>query len=136
MMLGELALLRARALRKNVWFKVLSRLERSIVEIAIKSLDTITSEKLISILKGIIEKLRKALESPMRALAKTVGRQLANLVAHVACSWGNPRAPEWARDERFATFLAVCYINTPRYYRSSWIGSSYENKTLILQGIH
>ena len=122
MILSELAILRARALRKNVWFKALSRLERSIAEIAVKSLNTIISEKLISALKGILEKLRKALESPVRALAKIVGRQLANLMASVAHSWGNPRAPEWAGDERFATFLAVCYLNTPTYYRSSWIG--------------
>ena len=117
MILSELALLRARALRKNVWFKALSRLERSIAEIAIKSLNTITSEKLISVLKGILEKLLRALESPVRALAKTVGRQLASLMAGVARSWGNLRACGWVRDERFATFLAVCYLNTPTYYR-------------------
>ena len=116
-MLGELALLKRRALRKGVWFKVLSHVERSIYDLTIKAIDTIKSKKLLSSIRAITEKLRRALESSVRVLTRTVGRQLASALAHVAYSWGHRGAHSWASDDGFVRYLAVCYMNTPDYYR-------------------
>ena len=121
-MLSELALLRARALRKGVWFRTLNRVERSIVELTMRCVNTISSNKLTSTLRKIVEKLKTALESPVRALAQSIGRQLAGLASKLASSWGNPHAHAWARDERFAFFWAICYLNMPDYYKRGWLG--------------
>ena len=116
-MLGGLALLRRRALRKGVWFKALSPIERSIYDLTMRAVSTIRSEKLLKALRAIVDKLREALESPVSILTRTVGCQLASQIARIAYSWGHPKALEWGLDERFARFLAICYMNIPEYYR-------------------
>ena len=117
-MLGELILLKRRALRRNVWYKALSRIERSIYDLTIRGISTIRSGKLLNVIRVIVDKLRKALESPVHVLTRTVGRELAQQIAQVACSWGYLEASTWAMDERFARFLAICYINVPEYYKT------------------
>jgi len=119
-MLGELASLRRRALRKGVWFKVLSKIERSICDLAIRAVSTIKSDKLLKALTAIVDKLRSVLESPVSFLTRTVGRQLASALAHVACSWGHRGARSWSSDDGFARYLAVCYMNTPAYYKDQF----------------
>ena len=118
-MLGELASLKRKALRKGVWFKVLSKIERSICDLTIRAVSTIKSDKLLKALTAIVDKLKSVLESPVSILTRTVGRQLASVLAHVAYSWGHQGACSWASDDSFARYLAVCYMNTPDYYRSS-----------------
>ena len=119
-MLGELALLKKRALRRGIWFKVLSRVERSICDITMRAVDSIRSQKLLSAIKVILDKLRKALESPVSALTRTVGRQLVLMLTKVALSWGHSEARDWPSDEHFARYLVVCWhMNVPEYYRLS-----------------
>ena len=110
---SELTLLRAKALRRGLWFKVLSRIERSIYHVTIKSVDRIRSRRLLSLIRAIVDKLKRALESPIAVLTRSIGRQLATLFARVAYSFGNINAQEWANDEGFARYLAVCYASTP-----------------------
>jgi len=119
-MLSELALLKRRALRKGVWFRVLSPIERSIYDLTMRAVDTIKSGKLLTTIRAIIEKLKNALESPVSALTRTIGRQLTNMIARVAHSWGHQEALEWASDEQFAKYLAICYMNMPEYYRGQF----------------
>jgi len=119
-MLGELASLRRRALRKGLWSKVLSKIERSICDLTIRAVNTIKSDKLLEALTTIVDKLRRALESPVSILARTVGRQLASALARIAYSWGHPGAQSWSLDDGFARYLAITYANTPDYYRSQW----------------
>ena len=119
-MLGELASLRRRALRKGVWFKVLSKIERSICDLTIRAISMIKSDRLLKALAAIVDKLKSTLESPVSTLTYTVGRQLASALAHIAYSWGHQGARSWASDERFARYLAICYMNTPVYYRDQF----------------
>jgi len=122
-MLGGLALLKKRALRKGVWLRVLSDIERAIYNLAMKTLDAIKSEELFNIINAIVEKLRSALESPVRALLRTIGHWLAMKVSYVAYLWGHPKARRWALDDGLARYMIVCwYINVPDYYRSGLIG--------------
>jgi len=82
-----------------------------------RSVDTIRSEKLLNVIRAIVKKLRKSLESFVSALTRTIGRQLAVKMAHIAYSWGYLEALKWASDEGFARYSAICYMNTPEYYR-------------------
>ena len=123
-MLGELALLKKRALRKGVWFRALSCVERSIYDLTMKTVSTIRSKRLLRVIKAIVDKLRESLESPVSILTRTVGRQLASTLAQVALSWGHLKAREWALDEQFARYLTICWhMSVPEYYRASPTGS-------------
>jgi len=115
-MLRELALLKKRAVRKGVWFRVLSHVERSICYLTMRAVSTVRSKKLLKTLSSIIEKLKRALESPINFLTRTIGRQLAEPLAQTAYCWGHPSALKWASDEQFIRYLTICYINTPKYY--------------------
>ena len=117
-MLRELRLLKRRAIRRGVWFKALSRIERSIYDLTMKVVTTIKSEKLFRIITTIVDKLRNVLESTMSILSRTIGRQLAARIARVACLWGHPEALKWASDKGFANYLAVCYMNMSEYYKA------------------
>jgi len=119
-MLGGLVLFKRRALRKGVWFRVLSPIERSIYDLTMRTVSTIRSKKLLKALRAIVNKLREALESPVSILTRTVGCQLARQIARIAYCWGHPKALEWGLDERFARFLAICYMNIPEYYRGQF----------------
>mgnify|MGYP000751770940 FL=1 len=121
-MLGELALLKRRALRKGVWFRALSRVERSIYDLTMKTVSTIRSKRLLRVIRAIVDKLRESLKSPVSVLTRTVGRQLVLTLAQVALSWGHLKAREWCLDEQFARYLAICWhMNVPKYYRASLI---------------
>ena len=118
-MLGELATLKKKALRKGVWFRVLSYVERSIYDLTMKTVSTIRSRRLLRVIKAIVDKLRESLESPVSVLTHTVGRQLASTLAQVALSWGHLKARDWPLNEQFAKYLAVCwYMSVPEYYRA------------------
>jgi len=126
-MLDKLALLKRKALRKGIWFRVLSPIERSIYDLTMRTVNTIKSRRLFNIIKVMMEKLRRALESPIRALMRTIGHQLAMQMACVACSWGHPKAHEWSLDRSFTKYLTVCwYMNVPKYYRSAILSPKYE----------
>jgi len=121
-MLSELVSLKRKALRKGVWFKVLSHVERSIYDLTMRAVNTIKSGKLLTTIRAMVEKLKNALESPVSALTRTIGRQLATELVRLAQSWGYPEALRWASDEGFARYLAICYMNMPEYYKSMWAG--------------
>ena len=119
-MLGELALLKKRALRKGIWFRALSHVERSIYDLTMKTVSTIRSRRLLRIVKAIVDKLRENLESPVSVLTRTVGRQLALALARVALCWGHSEAREWPLNENFTRYLAICWhMNVPEYYRAT-----------------
>ena len=122
MMLSELALLKRKALRKGVWLRVLSYIERSIYDLTMRAVYTIKSGKLLKAIKVIVNKLREALESPVSILTRTVGYQLAIKIACVAYFWGHPEACEWTSDDRFARYLAIYYMNMPECYRVKLAG--------------
>jgi len=119
-MQSELASLKRKAIRKGIWFKTLSRTERAIYDLTVRTVSTIRSERLLRVIRAIVSKLRKALESTVKILTHTAGRQLASALARVALSWGHLKARRWLSDEQFARYLAICwYMNVPKYYKAS-----------------
>lgn len=101
------------AMRKHVWFSVLGRVERAIVNLTIRCVEEVRSVKLAMIVKAIVDKLENAMESVVERLMETAGRTLAQRIAVIAVSWGNFKAAEWAFDEGFVKFLTVMELNRP-----------------------
>jgi len=106
-----LARIRLEALRRRVWFKALSSLERGLVDFVIKVVDKPRSPKLIKALARIIVKVKKVMISPLRRLMEQVGKPLARRISMIALRWGNRSAAEWARDEGFIRYLTI--MNLP-----------------------
>jgi hypothetical protein len=103
---GELVEARKVAQRRGVWFRVLNRVERGIVDLTVKVVDCIKSGRLAKMLEAIVEKLQLALENKADKLVRTIGLPLARKISNIAVSWGNLLASKWAEDRVFAMYLA------------------------------
>jgi hypothetical protein len=101
----SLAQFKKDALRRRVWFKLLSRVERGIIDLTIKCVDNIKSRKLAGVVTAIIDKLQSAVESTVDRLVRTVGLPLARKISSIAVSWGNSSAVRWTDDLKFARYL-------------------------------
>lgn len=105
--------LKQSALRKRVWFKLLDRAERAIVDLTIRTVEKIRSSTLTEILLTISEKLKNAIESQVVRFTETIGRPLAQKIASLAFSWGNSGALNWALDAGFMKYLTIMHMNKP-----------------------
>lgn len=108
----KLSSLKQRALRKRVWFKILDRAERAIVDLTIRVVKTIRSPTLTEIIMTISEKLQEAMESQVVRFTETIGRPLAQKLARLAFSWGNREALKWPKNHSFTRYLTIIEINT------------------------
>ena len=102
-----LSLTKKLALRQKVWYRILSRVERAIIDLTLKYVDDIKSVKLAKLLTAIIDKLQSATEGTIDRLVRTIGIPLAEKISGLAAGWGNVSAKDWASDRSFAAFLAI-----------------------------
>jgi hypothetical protein len=100
------------ALRRGVWFKTLTRVERGIIDLTVMCVDSIKSTKLAKLVTAIMHKLQSAMERTVDKLVRTIGLSLTRKISTVAVSWGNHLASKWADDRAFARFLVVNFART------------------------
>jgi hypothetical protein len=98
------------ALRRGIWFKILNRVERGIIDLTVKCVDDIRSVRLAKLVTAIIDKLHSALESTVDRLVRTIGLPLARKISNIANKWGNHLASLWANDLEFARFLVFNFV--------------------------
>ena len=113
-----LAKLRVRALRRGVWFRVLTRAERAQMELTMKVVKRIRSILLAKVVANIVEKLLEAMESKVSRLTREVGPALAQKLSGIAQRWGNESAVNWTADPVFTRYLTVMYMNTPSMFKT------------------
>lgn len=99
------------ALRQGTWFKTLSRLERGIIDLTVKYVENVKSQKLAKIVTAIITKLQSAMETAADRFVRTIGLPLARKNSNIAVSWGNLSASEWAENRTYAQFLTLNALN-------------------------
>ena len=97
---------RTRALRKRVWYRTLSRIERGLVDLTIRWVDRIRSTEMTRIVKMILQKLTGALEMRMVGVLAR-GRILASRISDLATQWGNRSAPTWKFERGFQIALGL-----------------------------
>jgi hypothetical protein len=114
---GRLVEARRTALRCGVWFRVLNRTERAILDLTVRCVDRIRSARLAKVVMAILIKLKLAMESVVERMTRVVGRSLALKVSNIAVSWGNLSASQWSANSAFARYLAITQINTPRLFQ-------------------
>jgi hypothetical protein len=95
------------ALRNGLWYRTLNRVERGIIDLTVRYVDNVKSEKLVKVLATIIKKLQFASESALDKLVRNIGLPLAQKISDIAVSWGNCLASKWADDLVFARFLVL-----------------------------
>jgi hypothetical protein len=105
--IGKLNETKKYALRRGVWFKALTRVERGIIDLTVKYIDNIKSATLAKVLTAIMLKLQARTESMIDKLVRTIGLPLARKISNIAVSWGNRLASMWADEPGFARFLLV-----------------------------
>jgi len=103
--------IKTRALRKGVWFKALSRIERSIVDLTIRCVERVRSDVLMKTVVAILDKLLETLEEDYLNRVERLGREIAEKICEIAWRWGNPHAWTWKYDLRFVKFLGVNATN-------------------------
>lgn len=100
------------AQRQRVWYRALNHLERGIIDLTVRYVDSIKSSRLAKVITAIIDKLQTAMQSKVDRLTRQVGIVLAQKAANIAVSWGNRNAQAWGDDLAFARYLAVMNLNS------------------------
>lgn len=108
---SDLLKVKSRALRLNVWFKVLSRTERAIIDLTMKCVERVRSHILEAAISDIVDKIIKALESRFLIKADEAGRKIAEKLCTIAYEWGNKEAFTWKFDSGFIRSLGVNAVN-------------------------
>lgn len=108
---ASLIKVRTRAVRRGVWFRALSRVERAEIDLTIMVARKVRSLFLAKVLYSILGKLFEAMESKVSRLKREVGLPLARKLSAIAQSWGCRSADSWTRDLGFIQFLTVNYMN-------------------------
>jgi len=108
---SELASIKQRAMRKGVWFKILGKIERAIIDLTIKCVRKVHSSKLTKIVVTIVNKLADASKSKLKRLINEIGRSLAQKLSRIAQNWGNKSATQWVNNPDFAQYLAVTHLS-------------------------
>lgn len=115
----ELVMMRVKALRSGVWFKALSTVERSMVNLAIRVVEkAVKSSLLARLMAGIFDKLKEATESRFLRMVLMIGLPLARKFSGIAQGWGNKSASQWTDDPGFMRFLTIVSKNAPETGRS------------------
>jgi hypothetical protein len=116
---GRLLKLKLKAIRCNVWFRALSRIDRALIDSVIKVVNEVRSFTLAKILLSVVEKLEGALENRFLNALKEIGFPLARKLSVLAQKWGNDYAQNWAFDESFVKFLAIMHMNESRLWTAT-----------------
>ena len=103
--------LRRRALRRNVWFSTLSRLERGIMELTIRCVDQVKSVNLALDIGRIACRISKVCKSIFLKKVEKVGTGLAEKLVKIAVGWGYLDASNWRRDSAFIRYLGINALN-------------------------
>jgi hypothetical protein len=107
----QLIKVKLKAVRKGVWFRALSRIDRVLVDLTIRVADSIRSVSLAKCISVVTRKLEGLLESKITRLIREIGVPLACKLSMFAQKWGNRAAQEWTKDMSFVRYLAVMKLN-------------------------
>lgn len=110
--MDKLAKIRLVAVRRGVWFRVLNRVERGVIDLTLRVTRRIRSRILARVVYSIVKKLLEALESKVIQQMRQIGVPLAEKISLIAQKWGNKNAYEWAGDVGFIQYLTIMNMNS------------------------
>ena len=110
--MDKLAKIRLVAVRRGVWFRVLNRVERGVIDLTLRVTRRIRSRILARVVYSIVKKLLEALESKVIQQMRQIGVPLAEKISLIAQKWGNKNAYGWAGDVGFIQYLTIMNMNS------------------------
>jgi len=110
---SKLIRMKTKAMRRGVWFRVLTLSERAQIDLTMKFVQKIRSLLLTRVLVSILKKLTDVFESRVARAITNIGRGLAERISRIARSWGNKSASEWLEDRGFTRYLTIMWMNIP-----------------------
>lgn len=110
---GFLLKIRRRAIRKRVYYRALDRLERGILELSSRLLDSAQSVVLLQQLFEIVMKLDEALKGRFQQHMECFGVRRVTEIIMQAVKFGYKDAVGWLRDPGFVKYLTVMDFNSP-----------------------
>ncbi len=104
--------IKRRAIRSRVWFKTLDGLERGIINLSVKVLDsTVTLSRLDNVLSIIIAKIEDALKGEFEKRLESYGLNRAGEIVDIAIRLGHVSALGWLNDGNFARYVTFMSLN-------------------------
>ena len=113
---AQLLKLKLKAMRSGVWFRILPRIDRVLIDLTIKVAGNVRSFTLAKNILTVIRKLESIMESRFLRAVKEIGFPTARRLCLVAQKWGNVTAKEWGSDVDFAKYLAAMSFNEPKLF--------------------
>jgi hypothetical protein len=107
--------IKSQALRMKVWFKVLSKVERAIIDLTINCVEKVRSSTLTETISKIISKILCMLEESFMTRAEKVGRIIAEKLCAIAKKWGNKTHLSWKQNRNYIRLLGINALNTERF---------------------
>ena len=105
--------LRRRAIRRRVWFRALDSLERKILGLSVRVLDSaVKFSSLGKVLTSIVAKIEDALKSVFERRLEGYGLRRAAELAEMAAKLGCVGARRWV-DSSFARYVTFMSLNMP-----------------------
>jgi len=98
--------LKTRALRKRVWYRVLNRMERGLLDLTMRWVGEVKSRTMTRVVIRILLKLASALNRSMARIFEK-GQTLAATISDLAVGWGNDLAHGWRFDVGFQKALGI-----------------------------
>ncbi|MEM3891763.1 MAG: hypothetical protein QW282_06380 [Nitrososphaerales archaeon] len=110
--------IRMRLMKARCYRKLLSVVERSLIDVTIKlaerGLVKLVSRRLLNTLGCLLMKIGSFAKRFTDLLAD-FGEPILLDVCRVAASWGNPNAVKWLLDKGFAAYLALLKRSLPEF---------------------
>jgi hypothetical protein len=103
---------RRRAWRKRVWFTACTRLERGLMDLTIRYVDTVRSARLALILGRVVVKILKACWSRFVRRVDRAGAELAARLSRIGAIWGMAHAAAWKGEKAFIRWAGVNAVNS------------------------
>ena len=100
-----------KALRKGVWYRSLTEIERGILSLTAQVVERVDSEVLGVELVKIIAKLRDDFKGEFVKRMETFGFRRIKEIVGMARLWGNDVAGLWGRDVGFVRYLTAMSLN-------------------------
>ncbi|MFQ5940556.1 MAG: hypothetical protein ACE5KA_02510 [Nitrososphaerales archaeon] len=108
-----LSYMRARALRKGVWFGALTQQERVLTGLIRKNVKIVKNAMLATVIARIMGKLIYAIKNSFFDKIEKLGRPIARAMAIGAYSCGNKDALNWMEDLNYIRYLGLMTYYDP-----------------------
>lgn len=103
--------MRQQAIRKGIWFRALTSMQRGIVNLTIRCIKEIKSSLLGRTLQNIFAVLSQAIEQGYLYRFFAAGKDLAEHLSNAAYSWGNRDALKWRFDKAYIICLGMSKLS-------------------------